>query len=63
MEELATLRTAIIITVFITESRPWILASEIAIIKGDALLSILSRPNNRGSLYGTSKPTMPIATM
>jgi hypothetical protein len=63
MEELATERTAIITTAFMTESRPWIPADLMAMMKGEALESTLLRPMSWGSVYGTKRPTIPIATM
>lgn len=44
MEELATERTAIITTAFMTESRPWIPADLMAMMKGEALESTSLRP-------------------
>jgi len=50
MEELATERTAIITTAFMTESRPWMPADLIAMMKGEALASTLFRPMSWGSV-------------
>ena len=60
MEEFATLRTAIITTVFMTESRPWMPADWMAIIKGEALESTLFGEMRAGEVYGTRRPTIAI---
>lgn len=56
MEELATERTAIITTAFMTESRPEIPASFMAMMKGEAFESTLLRDMSSGLVYGTVSP-------
>jgi hypothetical protein len=56
MEELATERTAIMITAFMTESRPWIPASLMAMMKGEVLEATTFRERRSGLLYGTRRP-------
>jgi hypothetical protein len=63
MDELATERTAIIITAFSTESRPVIPADWIAIMKGEVLDSTSFLLTNWGLLYGTNSPIISIETM
>ena len=57
MDELPTDRTAIMMTTFITLSRPEIPAFLMAMTKGEALASDAAVPlSRRGSVYGTRSP-------
>ena len=62
MEELATERTAIMITAFITESSPVIPADLMAIMKGDVLDWTSFLFTNSELLKGTKRPMITMLT-
>jgi hypothetical protein len=63
MEELATESTAIMITTFMTESKPSIPALFMAMMKGEVLEATTLGVISPGLLNGTSKPMIKIETI
>lgn len=63
MEEFPTERTAMRTTTFMTESRPCMPASAMAMMNGEALASTLEREMRALLVYGTRRPMIVIETM